>query len=93
MPRCLRLYPIVWKISLFTYELDLPVGNRIYSMIFIIYLTRYYVSDDPYNCILLSPGPVEYGSELDFMLGDDERDSKRWELECVVNHENRRDTV
>ena len=28
--------------------------------------------------------------ESDFMSGDDERDDKRWELECVVDHENRR---
>src|SRR6266699_2467513 len=93
MPRRLGSYPIVWKISPFVYELDLPVGNRIYPVIFIAYLTRYYVSDDLYNCIFLLPGLVEYRSELDSMLGDDEQDSKRWELERVVDHENRRGTV
>ncbi len=50
---------------------------------------RYYASDDLYNRILLFLGPVEYGSELDSMSGDDERDGKRWELERVVDHENR----
>src|SRR6266566_879311 len=33
MPRRLRLYPIVRKISPFAYELDLSVGNRIYLVI------------------------------------------------------------
>jgi len=33
---------------------------------------------------------VEYGTDSDSILGDDERDGKRWELECVVDHENRR---
>ena len=77
MPRRVKLYPIVRKISPFVYELDLPISNRIYSMIFIAYLTRYYVSDDLYNCIFLLPGLVEYRSELDSMLGDDERNGKR----------------
>jgi len=69
---CLGLYPIVRKISLLAYKLDLPTGNRIYSVISIIYLTRYHVNDDLYNCILLPLGPMEYGSESDSMSGDDE---------------------
>src|SRR6266566_7643056 len=93
MPRRLGPYPIVRKISSFAYELDLPANNRIYSMISIAYLMRYHANDDLYNRILLSPGPVEYGSELDSMSGDDERDGKRWELERVVDHENRRGTA
>ncbi len=93
MPRRLRLYPIVRKISPLAYELDLPVGNRIYPVISIAYLTRYYTSDDLYNRILLPPGPMEYGSESDSMLSDNERDGKHWELECVVDHENRRGTA
>src|SRR6266699_7325631 len=92
MPRRQRLYPIVRKISPLAYELDLPTGNRIHPMISIAYLTRYYVSDDPYNRILPPPGPVEYGLESDSISGDDERDGKRWELERVVDHENRRGT-
>src|SRR6266699_5550961 len=83
------LYPIVRKISPLVYKLGLLVSNCIYPVIFITYLTRYYVNDDPYNRIPLLPGPVEYGTELDFTLGDDERDGKRWELERVVDHENR----
>ena len=93
MPCCLGLYPIVRKIFLFVYKLDLLISNCIYFVISIVYLIRYYVSDDLYNYILLPPGPVEYGSELDSILGDDERDGKRWELKCVVDHENRRGTV
>jgi len=90
---CLELYPIVRKISSFAYKLDLPAGNRIYPVIFIAYLTRYYTNDDLYNCILPSLGPVEYGSELDSMLDDNEWDGKRWELERVMDHENRRGTA
>ena len=62
-------------------------------MIFIAYLTRYHANDDLYNRILPPPGLVEYGSESDSMSGDDERDNKRWKLERVVDHENRRSTV
>ena len=93
MPRRVKLYPIVRKISPLVYELDLSTGNRIHLVISIAYLIRYYASDDPYNCILLSPGLMEYGSESDSMSGDDERDGKRWELERVVDHENRRGTA
>ncbi len=77
MPRRLGLYPIVRKISLFVYELDLSIGNCIYLMISIVYLTRYYINDDLYNCILPLLGLVKYGSELDFILGDDEWDGER----------------
>ena len=83
-------YPIVRKISPLAYELDLPADNRIHPVISIVYLTRYHTTDDPYNCILPPPGPVEYGTESDSTSGDDERDGKRWELERVVDHENRR---
>jgi len=62
-------------------------------MISIAYLTRYHINDDLYNCILPPLGPMEYGSESDSMSNDDERDGKRWELERVVDHENRRDTA
>ncbi len=93
MPRRLGPYPIVRKISPFTYELDLPVGNRIYPMIFITYLTRYHASDNLYNCILPLPGPVEYGSESDSTSNDNERDGKRWELEHVVDHKNKQGTI
>src|SRR6266566_4891044 len=93
MPCYLGLYPIVRKISPFAYELDLPTGNRIHPMISIAYLMRYHVNDDSYNRILSPPGPMEYGSESDSMSSDDEWDGKRWELECVVDHENRRGTV
>jgi len=90
MPHRLRLYLIVRKISLFAYELDLSIGNRIHPVISIVYLTRYHANDDPYNRILLPPGLMEYGSESDSMLSDDERDGKRWELKRVVDYENRR---
>ena len=93
MPCRLGLYPIVRKISPLAYELDLPTGNRIYPVISITYLMRYHVNDDLYNRILPPPGPMEYGSESDSTLGDNERDSKRWELKRVVDHENRRGTV
>ncbi len=93
MLRRLKLYPIVRKISLFVYELDLPTNNRIYPVIFITYLTRYYTNDDLYNRILLPPDPMEYGSESDSILNDDERDGKRWELKRIVDHKNRRGTV
>ncbi len=93
MFRCLGLYPIVQKISPFAYELDLLTDNHIYFMIFIAYLTRYYASDDLYNRILSFSGPVEYGLESDSMSGDDERDGKCWELECVIDHKNRRSTA
>ncbi len=93
MPRRLGLYPIVRKISPFVYELDLPTGNCIHPVIFIAYLIRYYVSDDPYNRILPSPGLIKYGSESDSMLSDDERDGKRWKLERIVDHENKRSTA
>ncbi len=72
MPRRLGPYPIVRKISPLAYELDLPTGNRIYFMISIVYLMRYYANDDPYNRILLFPGLMKYGSESDSTLGDDE---------------------
>ena len=71
----------------------MPIGNCIHPVISIAYLTRYYANDDPYNRILPPPGPVEYGSELDSTSGDDEWDGKRWELERVVDHENRRGTA
>ncbi len=93
MPRRLKLYPIVRKISLLTYELDLPVDNRIYPVIFITYLTQYYTNDDLYNRILLSLSPMKYRSESDSTSSDDERDSKRWELKRVVDHKNRQGTV
>ena len=93
MPRRLGLYPIVRKISPLAYELDLSTSNRIHSVISITYLTRYHINDDPYNCILPSPGSMEYGSESDSILNDDERDGKRWELERVVDYKNRRSTV
>src|SRR6266566_3643724 len=93
MPRRLKPYPIVRKISPFAYELDLSANNHIYLVISIVYLMRYYANDDPYNRILLLLGLVEYGSESDSMSGDDERDNKRWKLERVVDHENRRSTV
>ncbi|SRR6266699_2144988 len=38
MPRRLGPYPIVRKIFPFAYELDLPAGNRIHPVIFIVYL-------------------------------------------------------
>jgi len=60
-------------------------------MIFIMYLIRYYTTDDPYNRISLPPGPVEYGTESDSTSSDDERDGKRWELERVIDYQNRRD--
>src|SRR6266699_5800876 len=84
IPRRLGLYPIVRKISPFTYELDLPTDNRIHPMISIAYLMRYHINDDLYNCILPPLGLMEYGLESDSMSGDDERDGKRWELECMV---------
>ncbi len=90
MPRRQGPYPIVRKISPLAYELDLPAGNRIHPVISIAYLTRYHATDDPYNRIPPPPGPVEYGTESDSTSGDDERDGKRWELERVVDHENRR---
>ncbi len=89
MPYCLKLYPIVRKISPFTYELDLPTGNRIHPVISIAYLTRYHINDDPYNRILPPPGPMEYGSESDSMLGDNERDDKHWKLKYIVDYKNR----
>ena len=76
MPRCQRLYPIVWKISLLAYELGLPVDNCIHPVISIAYLIRYYANDDPYNYILLLSGPMEYKTESDSILDDDERDGK-----------------
>src|SRR6266566_3924476 len=72
MPCRLGLYPIVRKISPFAYKLDLPIGNHIHPVISIVYLTRYYINDDPYNYILLFPGLMEYGSELDSILDDNE---------------------
>src|SRR6266699_1402024 len=93
MPRRQGPYPIVRKISPLAYELDLPAGNRRHPVISIVYLTRYYATDDPYNRIPLPSGPVEYRTESDSMSGDDERDGKRWELERVVDHENRRGTA
>ena len=93
MPRRLGLYPIVRKISPFAYELDLPVGNRIHLVISIAYLMRYHTNDDLYNRILLPLGSMEYGSELDSTSSDDERDGKCWELERMVDHENKRGTV
>ncbi len=62
-------------------------------MISIIYLIQYYINDDPYNCILLSPGPIKYRSELDFILNDNKRNNKRWELEYIVDHKNKQDTI
>ena len=75
------------------YELGLLVGNRIYLVISIAYLTRYYASDDPYNRIPLLLGLMEYGTESDSISSDDERDGKRWELERVVDYKNKRGKI
>ncbi len=77
MPCRLELYPIVRKISSFIYELDLLAGNRIYPVIFIIYLIRYYINDDPYNRILPFPDLIKYRLESDSILNDDKRNGKR----------------
>ena len=58
-------------------------------MIFIAYLSRYYICDDPFKRIPASPGPVEYDVETD-TSGDDVCDGKHWELERVVDHATRR---
>ncbi len=77
MPRRLGLYPIVQKISPFIYKLDLPTDNRIHPVISITYLMQYHINDDPYNCILLFPSLMEYRSESNSILNDDEWDGKR----------------
>ncbi len=77
MPRCQKPYPIVRKISPLAYKLNLPIGNCIYPIIFIVYLTRYHTTDDLYNRIPPSSGLIEYRTESDSTSNDDEQDSKR----------------
>ena len=93
MPRRLKLYLIVRKIFSLAYKLDLPIDNCIHFMISIVYLIWYYVRDNLYNCILPPPGLMEYGAEFDSILGDDELDGKRWELEHIVDYKIKRSTV
>jgi len=86
-------YPIVRKLSPLAYKLDLPAGNRIYPMIFITYLIQYHTTDDSYNYIPLPPGPIEYRTKSDSMSSDDEQNGKRWELERIIDHKNRRNKI
>jgi len=58
-------------------------------MIFIAYLSHYRVYDDPFKCILVFLGSVEYGVEID-ISGVDVRDGKHWELERMVDYITRR---
>ncbi len=58
-------------------------------MIFIAYLSRYYVYNNLFKRIPAFLGPVEYGVEID-TFDDDMRDGKYWELERVVDHTIRR---
>ncbi len=58
-------------------------------MIFIVYLLRYRIYDDLFKHIPILLGPVEYDAEID-ISGDDVRDGKYWELECMVDYVTRR---
>ncbi len=89
MPRRQRPYLIVRKISLLAYKLDLIDDSYIHPIIFIVYLLRYHIRNDPFKRIPALPGSVEYGAETD-TSGDDIRDGKHWELEHVVDHTTRR---
>ncbi len=88
MPRRQGLYFIVRKISLLVYELDLADDFRIYPMISIAYLLRYYICDDLFKCIPAFPGFVEYSAETD-IFGDDVYNKKHWELECMMDYATR----
>ena len=68
--------------------MDLTDDSRIYPVISIAYLLRYYVCNDLFKRISVLPGPVEYGAETD-TFGDNAYDRKHWELECVVDHATR----
>ncbi len=81
---------MVWKISPLVYKLDLPFDAKIYPVISIVYLSRYRAYEDPFGRILPLLGLVEYGSDTDTETsGDDEKQGKHWELECIVVYKTR----
>ena len=65
---------MVRKISLFVYELDLPLGAKIHPVVSIAYFSRYRAYEDLFGCIFSLPGPVEHGLGTDIKTsGDDEK--------------------
>ncbi len=83
------LYPIVWKVSLLAYELDILPDSRIHSVVSIAYLTRYRSYEDIFGRIFPSLGLVEVGTDID-ISGDDVWDGKHWELECIIDYKIKR---
>ena len=81
MPRRQELYSIIRKISPLVYELDIPLGTKIHPVISVAYLSRYRSHKDPFQCVPLPPGPVEYDNSGFEVLVDGE-----WELERIVDH-------
>jgi len=77
MPRRLKLYSIVRKISPLAYELDLSTSNRIHPIISIAYLIWYHVYNDLYNRVPPPSSPIKYRTESDSMSENNERDDKR----------------
>ena|SRR6266699_3039215 len=83
------LYPIVRKVSLLTYELDIPPDSCIHLIVSIIYLIRYRSYKDIFGRTSPPPRPVEAGTDTD-TSDDDARDGKHWELKRIVDHETKR---
>ncbi len=76
---------MVRKVLSLVYELDIPPfesGKGIHPVISFSHLSRYRTYEDPFKCVSLPLGPVEYCNSD----SDDE-----WELECIVDHKTKPD--
>ena len=81
-------YPVIRKVSPLVYELDISVGTKIHPVVFIVYLSRYRSYEDPFQCVLLSFGPIEYNNSD--ISGDSKQEGKYWKLEHIVAYNTKR---
>ncbi len=85
-----ELYPMVRKISLFVYKLNLLLGAKIHPVVSIAYLSRYRVYKDPFGHISPLLKPVKHGLDTDMETsGDNKKQGKHWELKCIVAYKTR----
>jgi len=78
---------VVRKVLPLAYELDifsLESGKGIYPVISLSHLSRYRIHEDPFKCIFLPLGLVEY-------CNSDSDD--KWELKCIVDHKTKPDGI
>ena len=76
---------MVRKVLPLAYKLDIPPsksGKGIHPMISLNHLSRYRIHEDPFKCVPLPPGPVEYYNSD----SDDE-----WELKRIVDYKTKPD--